>query len=199
MNVAPLFASHLIETSLEEDTEELKNDRSYRSASRDNRFEIQKDNIRVLEKYPRIKMGLLNTWKECAKNFFKYSDDFIISTSWITKTYSGDNSQFHHHKNSFYSGVYFFGEYGEDAGHLKFTNPLLKFPDFLLVPSEYNIHNSDSWSIKPETNKLVFFPSYLSHSIAEHKSHKARYSLAFNIVPTGKYGGGDSTYNTSWT
>ena len=45
---------------------------------------------------------------------------------------------------------------------------------------------------------LLFFPSYLWHTILNNHSDKPRYSLAFNLIPLGHYGSGDSTYNTEW-
>ena len=47
-------------------------------------------------------------------------------------------------------------------------------------------------------NMVIFFPSYLEHSILNNTSKKPRHSLAFNLIPFGKYGVGDSTYNTEW-
>ena len=56
--------------------------------------------------------------------------------------------------------------------------------------------NNNSWTISPEKNLLVFFPSYLEHRIINNKDK--RRSLAFNIVPIGGYGTGDSSMDTSW-
>ena len=36
------------------------------------------------------------------------------------------------------------------------------------------------------------------HKPNENTTDNIRYSLAFNFVPTGLYGGGDSSNNTSW-
>ena len=58
--------------------------------------------------------------------------------------------------------------------------------------------SSNNWLIPPEEKKIILFPSYLEHSIVEHKEETTRYSLAFNIFPVGKYGVGDSTHNTDW-
>ena len=38
----------------------------------------------------------------------------------------------------------------------------------------------------------------MEHRILEHKGSTDRYSLAFNLVPTGRYGSVDSTFDTSW-
>ena len=96
--------------------------------------------------------------------------------------------------------MYYFDDYEENSGNICFLNPLTRFNNFLIVPdkSDYNIHNSNDWNIKPEKNMVLFFPSYLEHAILDNRSKKSRHSLAFNIVPMGKYGNGDSTYNTDW-
>ena len=45
---------------------------------------------------------------------------------------------------------------------------------------------------------LILFPSYVYHEVALHREDIDRHSLAFNIVPTGLYGNGDSMCDTSW-
>ena len=77
-------------------------------------------------------------------------------------------------------------------------NPVSSLNCFYIESQESNIHNSMYWSIPPQRNKLLFFPSYLQHQIDKHSGENNRKSLAFNIVPIGEYGEGDSTYNTSW-
>ena len=64
--------------------------------------------------------------------------------------------------------------------------------------ADLNLHNSKTWDIKPKKNMLIFFPSYLEHSILDNKSKRPRHSLAFNLIPIGKYGSSDSTYDTDW-
>ena len=92
---------------------------------------------------------------------------------------------------------YFDSDYPEDSGKLQFKNPLIPYSDFRLIPQQYSIPTTDTWQEIPQKNKLVLFPSYLEHRVAENKQ-KGRRSLAFNIVPIGEYGSGDSSYNTSW-
>ena len=79
---------------------------------------------------------------------------------------------------------------------MQFKNPLFSHSDFNLTPREWNIMNSCSWNISPEKNLLIFFPSYLEHRIINNRGK--RKSLAFNIVPIGEYGTGDSSIDTSW-
>ena len=61
-----------------------------------------------------------------------------------------------------------------------------------------NNYNAKEYLVTPQKNMLLFFPSYLWHTILNNHSDKPRYSLAFNLIPLGQYGSGDSTYNTEW-
>ena len=195
VNAVPLFASPLIHLNVKEDTDQLINHQC-EFVKTETYFETYstKDN-RVLTKFPKIEEILLNYFNKISIEVFQYTESFQITTSWITKT-KDTCSEFHHHKHSFYSGVYYFDEYSDDSGSLEFKNPLSSYSDFYLIPKKWSIMTNTSWSISPEKNLLVFFPSYLEHRIVNNKSE--RQSLAFNIVPVGEYGYGDSAYNTSW-
>ena len=168
----PLFASYVSAMVLTEDTSKLENHTE--DMAKTYGTSLSSRNKRVLEKYPKIKKILLNKFKKVAKEEYEYDNDFIITTSWFTKTQKSQESKYHLHKNSFYSGVYYFGEYSENSAPIEFTTPLLSFSDFHIEPS------------------------YLRHAIIKSKDDVVRDSLAFNIVPIGEYGSFDSTYNTGW-
>jgi len=195
----PLFASYVSVMVLTEETSKLNNHTEEMESSRDDGSSLSSISSRVLEKYPRIKKILLDKFKEIAKEEYQYDNDFIITTSWFTKTKKGQQSIFHSHKNSFYSGVYYFGDYSEDSAPIAFENPLTPFMDFYMYPSgEWTIKNSQTWEITPRKNLLILFPSYIRHTIMRSEDDGVRESLAFNIVPIGEYGASDSTYNTKW-
>ena len=194
--VVPLFATYLSMTVIDEDTSILNhNKHEFRLASENSK--ISKDG-RILKKYPKVEKILLNKFKEFAKDVLSYDNEFAISTSWFTKVEKGQYSEYHRHKNSFYSGVYYYDEYDNNSACIEFDSPIQGLFDFCLMPTELGLQNSPNWSIPPQKNTLLLFPSYLQHRIGTHKVDSSRYSLAFNIVPIGQYGQGDSTYNTSW-
>ena len=192
----PLFASYVSAMVLTEDTSKLKDHTEDMVCTYGT--SLISSNNRVLEKYPKIKKILLNKFKKIAKEEYEYDNDFIITTSWFTKTEKDQESKLHSHKNSFYSGVYYFGDYSEDSAPIEFETPLLPFSDFHIEPNHWNIKTSQSWKISPQHNLLLLFPSYLRHSIVKSKEESVRDSLAFNIVPIGEYGANDSTYSTRW-
>ena len=196
--VKALFSSPVFICEIKEDTEALKKESTFlqnvtQSSGRKN------EDLKVLKKYPRIKKLLLNEFKENAKRVLNYTNDFDISTSWMTATQRGDVSQSHCHKNSFYSGVYYYDEYEmECGGELEITSPLYNYFDFSVIPREWNDLTGRSAKIAPNKKLLILFPSYLFHQIKMHQGNSIRRSLAFNIVPVGEYGSADSSYNTSW-
>ncbi len=155
---------------------------------------------RILEKYPILKKILLNKFYEFIKESnLNYNNRFDISTSWLTKSENKQQCVKHSHKNCFYSGVYYYGDrYDSNCGNLILSSPVQELSDFLIVPESWNCFNSYTFQIYPQPSLVVFFPSYIVHKFESNYSNNPRYSLAFNIVPIGFYGEGDSSYDTSW-
>lgn len=120
--------------------------------------------------------------------FYK-NNDFKITTSWIARTEKNQQSNWHNHNNSFYSGVFYINV-KENSGNIEFQN--FENSRFLLNSEKYNILNSRKLSITPKNKSLIFFPSELYHKITKNNSNETRLSIAFNIVPIGTIGSGDS-------
>ena len=201
--VHSLFSSPVISDVVNDlNTEQIKKDKiKFKDIKHEgynpNIAEISKD-LRILDNYPELKKGLLKKWEDAAYHIFNYRNDFKITTSWITRTTKGAQSTIHLHKNSFYSGLLYYGKYNDKCGGIQFISPIHQYSDFYLVPQPPNLLSSDTHSFSPQSNLLLFFPSYLKHRIMYHGDNAPRYSLAFNIVPTGLYGINDSQYNTAW-
>ena len=201
INLMPLFASNLVVNYLDSKLNIINiNNIKFRSTNNLGNSLGSSDSFFVINDYPEIGNEILKIFHQFTSQVLKINNQFTISTSWFTKMKPGDTCRFHQHHNCFYSGLYYFDDYEENSGNICFLNPLTRFNNFLIIPdkSDLNIHNSNDWSIKPEKNMVLFFPSYLEHAILDNTSKKSRHSLAFNIVPMGKYGNGDSTYNTDW-
>ena len=198
-----LFASPVISNIVDDlDTEQIQKDKIKFKETKHlgynpNIAEISRD-IRILENYPTLEMGILKWWEDAAYNVFNYRNDFKITTSWVTRTKKGCQSTLHLHKNSFYSGIFYYGKYSDKSGGIEFMSPLHEYSDFSLESHPPGIHSADNHQFCPKHNLLLFFPSYLKHRIMYHADNTTRYSLAFNIVPTGLYGVSDAQYNTEW-
>lgn len=152
---------------------------------------LSSTNFDVLENLPTLKNSILERFYVLKdKYLFHTKNDFVITTSWSTRTGKGDYSKFHNHRNCFYSGVYYF-EGDENTGKIRFNNPFRK--SWFVESTRFNELNMDQMGISPEKNMLVFFPSYMDHAIQEHRSEKTRYSIAFNLIPVGQIGMEDSS------
>ncbi len=128
------------------------------------------------------------------KDTMKYNyNDFEITTSWVAKSKPGNKSHWHNHNNCFYSGIYYVDTH-KNCGNLRFSSFQNKRNN--IVVSEQNILNSDDFYIEPSDNKIVLFPAEMFHGVDRNKSEKDRYSIAFNVVPIGVIGKGDSQLNT---
>ena len=190
-----LFIIPLISVMIREDTSELENNND-RTIYRGKPENLGRD-YRVIENYPNTKRILLKYIRSSLKQL-GYACEFDISTSWCTESIKNDISNSHNHKNSFFSAVYYYGDYDENAGKFYISNPLNNLTPFLSDVTDYNKFTKQKTVIDPKKNHMIIFPSYLEHGISQHRSDLPRYSLAMNIVPTGNYGQYDSGYNTSW-
>ena len=57
------------------------------------------------------------------------------------------------------------------------------------VPTEnWNHWNSESWWFEVETNKLILFPSSLTHMVETVQSDETRISISFNTFLKGTIG-----------
>ena len=216
--VVPLFPSPVILVDVEGDTSELLTHNEFTvSNKRRKKNEVAPRNQeavlnhgqqsysdqRILEKYPRTKQILLNAFTSVAEEINQYvKRKYAITTSWITLCQKGDGSQLHNHKNSFWSGVYYFQEeYPEGTGGIMFDNPNADRYDFsygMVDIERQNEINSMSCIFGPSPKLLILFPSYLRHQVLVHNNDKPRSSLAFNVVPLGHWGEHDSSYDQAW-
>ena len=168
----------------------IKTFKSYQNTphSKGNLSYVSKDK-NVLDKLPKLKTKLYSKFIDFKKNIMAYKNDFKISTSWISKTDKKQQSIYHNHKNSMYSGVYY-PTVDEDSAPLLFHHD--DYVSFNLETTESNINNSSEIKVTPQSDTVIFFPSGLYHCIGEHLSDKTRYCIAFNLFPVGKLGDADS-------
>ena len=207
------FSIPMVQVKIDEDTSELKSYDQVKMFALKNQEKAERisysynrhndmnwnDKFRILEKYPTTKNLLTQYVNKILGEGIGYDANFAISTSWMTLTSKGFKSQMHSHKNSFWSGVYYFDDnYGDKSGRLTLRNPIFDLSNFLIETKKIDSATTPGLHIRPKSKCLVLFPSYVYHEIETHNEDDDRYSLAFNITPTGLYGDGDSTYDTNW-
>ena len=145
------------------------------------------NNLHVLDdnKFKFLKDKIMKEFYLYASDVMGYTNEFEITTSWFTMSTKGQSSKFHNHSNCMMSGVLYL-QTNENSGNIIFES--FSNERFTIHTEEYNIFNSPQWSIKPEDGLLLMFPSEVHHAIEENKSDTTRYSLAFNLMPTGLLG-----------
>ncbi len=133
-----------------------------------------------------LKNILIDEFNIFKNNVLKYEyNDFKITTSWIAKNNPGETSNYHNHNNSMFSGIFYINT-DKNCGAISFEDYSTK--RFQLQMSEYNYYNSPEFKFYPFNKMLIFFPSEMYHKILTNNSNIIRYSLAFNLVPTGLLG-----------
>jgi uncharacterized protein (TIGR02466 family) len=193
--VHPLFPKVMGIVQVKEEMsffEELKN-LNFKNISEEHENTFISTDNKVLSKFKKEKEIFLSYFYKFKNSVLKLTDtDFDITTSWVTKTLKNGSSHPHSHKNSYYSGVFYFENISEGGG-LNFQDNHLD--TIWITPSSINRHNQSSFNVLPVKNRLIFFPSSLTHEISLYKGNQERYSLAFNIFPIGEFGDGDSSLN----
>ena len=155
-----------------------------------NRTYISLDND-LFTKYPKelkeVKKLITVALKDLIKNTYMYDCDFRLTNSWGTKADSFEESAVHCHSNSWLSGVL----YLQDNNTISFSN--MDKGCFSGAPREFNEYNTRNINISTHKNTLILFPSHLYHRIPPlDLKGTTRYSLAFNVLPKGSFGSGDS-------
>jgi uncharacterized protein (TIGR02466 family) len=196
IDVLPLFPSVVgigfLEGNLSSVYGRLK-DLEYHTLDGGNNNSYVSKTLKVLDNELELKNLILNTFSNFKNDVLKlHTTDFTITTSWMTKTHPNGYSQFHSHKNSYYSAVIYFETHSD--GHLVFDNSHSNYQSIQPNdPTEYNLFNTESFHFTPKENLIVMFPSYLKHKVDIYTGDKNRYSLAVNFFPSGVFGKGDSS------
>jgi uncharacterized protein (TIGR02466 family) len=111
-----------------------------------------------------------------------------ITQSWCNYSDGGEHHHQHSHQNSIISGVYYpQSDHLDDK--LMFHTPLTPYFGLVISAKEYNNMNSKTWWLPAHTGFLLFFPSYLQHSVPSIQERTTtRISLSFNTFYTGQLG-----------
>jgi uncharacterized protein (TIGR02466 family) len=137
------------------------------------------------ERFKFLKDELMKEFYLFTNEIMHYSNKFEITTSWFTKTIKNESSAFHNHANCMLSGILYL-QTDENTGKIKFED----FNDkrYKLVPDKHTVINSDAIYYTPHDGLLLLFPSEVYHKFEKNESDIERYSLAFNLIPTGIIG-----------
>jgi len=201
----PIFVSNLVISEEEKNTiNEVVDNENYISSGVGQKNLTGKEisssgkNIRILEKdnLKFLKEKILSAFNVYKNDVMQFNNtDFDFTSSWITKTEENQSSNFHTHSNAMFAGVYYH-KVTENTSDLSFEN--YNNPNWLVIPNNYNLYNSRQISISPKINDVIIFPSEIYHRIEKNNTPENRYSIAFNLLPVGVIGEGDSKVKLSF-
>lgn len=185
---SPIFSKAIYENTLNLDTKKIISTIDYAiKPYGENKNETKINDLYVLEKekFTFLKKIITNEFKYFFNTVLNYTNTFKITTSWFTVLEKGKKGKLHNHQNCMYSGVLYL-QVDEKTGDIVFHD----FSDKrnYLIPTKYNIYNSKEWRFRPRNGLILFFPSEMQHIMEKNNSDLVRYSLAFNIMPTGTLG-----------
>ena len=145
------------------------------------------NSLHILEenRFKFLKDKIMKEFYLYASDVMKYTNKFEITTSWFTMSKKGQESYYHNHLNCMMSGVLYL-QTSENSGDIGFQN--FSNERYSLHIEEYNVFNSSIMRFKPADGLLLIFPAEVHHAIEENKSDTTRYSLAFDVMPTGLIG-----------
>lgn len=129
---------------------------------------------------------LMEWFKFCLneyKNHYELDCDSLdISTCWANKSAVGDQAGHHTHTHnlSYISAVY----YVTGGSPTVFIDPLYsKGGEQIEVCWKKN--RDIEKEVTPEPGSLILFPSWLPHCSRPHLGNTPRYTMSFNVLPTG--------------
>jgi len=138
-----------------------------------------------------VKKQIDEAINEFVRGYFKinFDGEFFINRSWVLEHKENHWSQPHSHPNSALSGVLYL-DVPENSGNIKFHKPdnyhnQLNTDTLSFVFHEYDIQNSDTWTIVPEDGVLLLFPSHIRHSVGVNSSGKTRWCVSFDCFVKG--------------
>lgn len=110
----------------------------------------------------------------------------VMTSSWVVKSLPNQESSWHTHANSFFSGVLYLTN-DPNSGTLSFKKDLEMLMPLMPPIDTLNQYNNRVFSIKPQKGLLVLFPSTLNHKVDKNLSNAVRTSIAFNYFLRGKF------------
>jgi uncharacterized protein (TIGR02466 family) len=123
-----------------------------------------------------------------AKQFWDMNQsEPVMSSMWCNISNKESYHPLHLHPFSHISGV-FYVSCQEDSGDIEFKDPR---PGRWMVPppiEQIRPENSMLIQIAPEEGKLLLFPSFLEHSVAQNHTDSQRISISFNFEIRQKSG-----------
>ena len=143
--------------------------------------------ILELDEFKDLKVSLQTALDHYVHDILKIENQFFITDSWSTRNPQNTFHAEHSHGNSIFSGVLYVDVADGDL-ELLFDPAFSKNFQFEYSIKEYNLLNSNSWTLGLKSGMLVIFPSWVSHRVSPNLNTTDRRIIGFNSFTSGKFG-----------
>lgn len=143
-----------------------------------------------LDVFAPVKQEILALCRDFAKAHSHQIDDLAICNSWGNVVQQGENIRYHRHANAYISGSFYLSD-GSPFNILNQHHANLFNLEPAKIPGS-NYRAMDSFTINPKPGRIILFPANLMHCVLPSQSQTPRYSIAFNVIPTGRIGSATS-------
>ena len=199
MNIIPFFTTSVMQIQLDLDTDKLT-ELAFQIQNKDkkgvqvtNKGGWQSNNVveephEELQKLKKkITQHLHDYHSEVFQGMkFKVNVTQSLANMWVNINEKYHYNEWHIHPFATLSGVYYIKHDGVKSGDILFKHP--EHPQITalhwsskLVES-YNATTASTVNIKPKSNMLLIFPSWLNHSVGVNLNDDPRISLSFNSI-----------------
>ena len=165
--------------------------KSFESGVSNNQHNTLTKNYNVLNdvRLNYVKNVIETSLKEYEKQIMSLKDcQLKITNSWFSITESGGSHPTHNHPNSIISGcLYLKLPKNHNTINFHHTSQIYK-GNINVEPLNYNQFNSDNYNISVLEGDIIFFPSWLNHSVNYFDNNEERIVLAFNTFIEGNLG-----------
>jgi uncharacterized protein (TIGR02466 family) len=107
--------------------------------------------------------------------------DLVMTGAWANVNPPGGRNSNHTHPNNYLSAVYYVS-IPEGEGRITFEDP--RPQAYVMMPpvERFGPYTSNTVNYPVQPGRLVFFPSWLTHSVPMNRSGKERVSIAMNLM-----------------
>ena len=150
---------------------------------------VKNNKLYELPKYKELGRKALSNSRIYIDELEYIVEDMKLTGMWSNILKSGETHPPHTHSNNFISGVFYVqAENNNDTPAINFLDP--RGQTCVLQPQQktYTLYNSTRYFFPAISNRMILFPSWLSHYVPVNYSKTDRISIAFNTMLKGKVG-----------
>jgi len=129
------------------------------------------------------------------KNILGIKNEIYLTQSWSTSAQKDSFHELHNHPNTFISLVYYAQA---KSGNLFFDlrrSSLKECFNFDYSITNYNVYNSEQWTIHIKSRDIVIFPGHIFHGSTPNETKESRITMGANFFIKGKIGREDRISN----